>query len=91
MRRDKSDVLEAEPRLLRFLGRPDDTSPKAMAKMVFGHPLPFDRHDWIVDRGGKEVHNYTWINPLPAQSWEGTIDRHRIVPVNTQDCIVHWT
>jgi len=19
------------------------------------HPLPFDRHDWIVDRGGKEV------------------------------------
>ena len=23
--------------------------------MLFGHPAPFDRHDWTVDRGGKEV------------------------------------
>ena len=23
--------------------------------MLFGHPEPFDRHDWYVDRGGKEV------------------------------------
>ena len=23
--------------------------------MLFGHPAPFDRHDWIVDRGGAEV------------------------------------
>lgn len=53
--RDVPDVMGAEPRLLRFLGRPDDTSPKATAKMLFGHPMPFDRHDWIVDRGGKEV------------------------------------
>lgn len=45
----------SEPRLLRFLGRPDDTSPKALAKMMLGHPLPFDRHDWVVDRGGDEV------------------------------------
>lgn len=44
-----------EPRLLRFLGRPDDITPKALAKMVLGHPLPFDRHDWVVDRGGDEV------------------------------------
>lgn len=41
-----------EPRLLRFMGRPDDTTPKALAKMMLGHPLPFDRHDWVVDRGG---------------------------------------
>ncbi|CAN0289573.1 unnamed protein product, partial [Scytosiphon promiscuus] len=45
----------SEPRLLRFLGRPDDTAPKALAKMMLGHPLPFDRHDWVVDRGGDEV------------------------------------
>jgi cytochrome c heme-lyase len=41
--------------LLRFLGRPDDLSPRAQLKALFGHPKPFDRHDWYVDRGGKEV------------------------------------
>jgi hypothetical protein len=44
-----------EPKLLRFLGRPDELSPKARMKIVAGHTAPFDRHDWIVDRGGKEV------------------------------------
>ncbi|CAN0304213.1 unnamed protein product, partial [Laminaria digitata] len=48
-------VEGSEPRLLRFLGRPDDTTPKALAKMMLGHPLPFDRHDWVVDKGGDEV------------------------------------
>ncbi len=43
------------PTLLRFLGKPDDLSPKARLKMLTGHPQPFDRHDWYVDRGGKEV------------------------------------
>lgn len=23
--------------------------------MIFNHPAPFDRHDWVVDRGGQEV------------------------------------
>jgi len=45
----------SEAKLLRFLGRPDELSPKARLKMLFGHPAPFDRHDWIVDRGGKQV------------------------------------
>lgn len=51
------DVKEAgkEPKLLRFIGRPDEHSPKARLKMLFGHPEPFDRHDWVVDRGGTEV------------------------------------
>ena len=44
-----------ESKLLRFMGKPDDYSPKARIKMLFGHPAPFDRHDWIVDRGGNEV------------------------------------
>jgi cytochrome c heme-lyase len=44
-----------DPKLLRFLGKPDDLSPKARLKALFGHAEPFDRHDWIVDRGGKEV------------------------------------
>lgn len=53
--RGGSGVDGSEPRLLRFLGRPNDTAPKALAKMMLGHPLPFDRHDWVVDRGGDEV------------------------------------
>ena len=44
-----------EPKLLRFMGRPHDLSPKAQLKMLCGHTKPFDRHDWIVDRGGTEV------------------------------------
>jgi len=44
-----------EPKLLKFCGRPDELSPKARLKMLFGHPAPFDRHDWTVDRGGEEV------------------------------------
>lgn len=43
------------PRLKRFLGRPQDTSPKAYMKLALGYAAPFDRHDWVVDRNGKEV------------------------------------
>ncbi|KAH8058675.1 holocytochrome-c synthase [Aureococcus anophagefferens] len=42
----------APPRLARFTGRPTEHSPKAWLKQLFGHPKPFDRHDWIVVRGG---------------------------------------
>lgn len=39
------------PKLLKFMGRPTDLSPKAMAKhYLLGHPLPYDRHDWTVLR-----------------------------------------
>ena len=44
-----------QPKLLRFLGRPHDLSPKARLKVLFGHPEPFDRHDWVVDRKGTEI------------------------------------
>ena len=50
-----SDAIDLKPKLLRFLGKPDDLSPKARIKMIFNHSPPFDRHDWIVDRGGKEI------------------------------------
>jgi cytochrome c heme-lyase len=43
------------PRLLKFQGRPNDYSPKARFLNLLGYRLPFDRHDWIVDRCGKEV------------------------------------
>lgn len=45
------------PKLLKFMGRPSDLSPKARFKhLVFNHPLPFDRHDWTIVRDdGTEV------------------------------------
>jgi cytochrome c heme-lyase len=42
---------ESTPKLLKFQGRPTDLSPKAMLKhYLWGHPLPFDRHDWTILR-----------------------------------------
>jgi cytochrome c heme-lyase len=44
-------IDEIQPKLLKFQGRPMDLSPKAAIKYyLFGHPLPYDRHDWIVER-----------------------------------------
>jgi cytochrome c heme-lyase len=41
----------ATPKLLKFMGKPHDLSPKARFKYyVLGHPLPYDRHDWTVLR-----------------------------------------
>lgn len=44
-------------KLLKFMGRPSDLSPKARLKnLLFSHPIPFDRHDWTVLRpDGEEV------------------------------------
>ncbi|KLT44224.1 cytochrome c and c1 heme-lyase [Cutaneotrichosporon oleaginosum] len=42
-------------RLSSFVGRPRERSPKAWAKTMFGYTAPFDRHDWIVDRCGKQI------------------------------------
>lgn len=41
-----------DPKLVKFRGRPHDLSPAARWRMwVHGYPRPFDRHDWLVDRG----------------------------------------
>ena len=40
-----------EAKLLKFMGRPTDLSPKATLKhYLLGHPLPYDRHDWTILR-----------------------------------------
>ena len=44
-----------DPKLLKFRGRPKDYSPKARFLNFLGYKLPFDRHDWVVDRCGTEV------------------------------------
>jgi cytochrome c heme-lyase len=43
------------PKLLKFLGRPDELSPKAQIRRLTSGQEPFDRHDWTIDRCGKEV------------------------------------
>ena len=46
-------------KLLRFQGRPTDLSPKAFFKSTFlGHPLPFDRHDWVILRDDNTTVRY---------------------------------
>ena len=44
-----------QPKLLKFQGKPRDYSPKARMFQLLGYKLPFDRHDWTVDRCGTLV------------------------------------
>jgi len=44
-----------DPRLKSFGGKAADYSPRARIRNLMGYELPFDRHDWIVDRCGREV------------------------------------
>ncbi|XP_072560145.1 holocytochrome c-type synthase [Paramormyrops kingsleyae] len=43
------------PTLVRFGGKAKELSPRARIRSFMGYELPFDRHDWIVNRCGKEV------------------------------------
>jgi len=44
------------PLLKKFGGKAKDFSPRALFRhYILRKDLPFDRHDWIIDRGGKEV------------------------------------
>ena len=47
-------------KLVRFMGRPHDLTPKARFLSTFGgRPKPFDRHDWYITRdGGKTEVRY---------------------------------
>ncbi|KAK8107572.1 cytochrome c-type heme lyase [Apiospora kogelbergensis] len=43
------------PRLHSFSGLSTKLSPKARFNTLLGYQSPFDRHDWVVDRCGKEI------------------------------------
>ncbi|WRT66136.1 uncharacterized protein IL334_003089 [Kwoniella shivajii] len=43
------------PRLVSFVGKPKERSPKAWFKTALGYTPPFDRHDWLIDRCGTQV------------------------------------
>lgn len=83
-----------EPKLKSFAGRAKDYSPRARIRQLMGYELPFDRHDWVVDRCGKEVryiidyydgrvidkdYNFALIDVRPAMdSWENIWDRMKV-------------
>ena len=48
-----------DPKLVRFVGRPKDLSPKAWfnSRVLFTHE-PFDRHDWYVEAEDGEPRRY---------------------------------
>lgn len=59
----------APTRLVKFVGKPKEFSPKALFMNFLGYKLPFDRHDWIVDRCGREVRyviDFYNAAPLPG-------------------------
>ncbi|KAI1136797.1 cytochrome c and c1 heme-lyase [Hypoxylon sp. FL0543] len=43
------------PRLHSFSGLSARMTPKARLNTLLGYQAPFDRHDWVVDRCGKEI------------------------------------
>ncbi|KAI1329339.1 cytochrome c/c1 heme-lyase [Xylariaceae sp. FL0255] len=43
------------PRLHSFSGLSTQLSPRARFNTFLGYQAPFDRHDWVVDRCGKEI------------------------------------
>lgn len=82
------------PKLKRFNGDATNFTPRARIRHWLGYELPFDRHDWIVDRCGKEVHyvidyyegeldsktgNFALLDVRPAMdSLENIWDRMRV-------------
>ncbi|RIB30441.1 cytochrome c/c1 heme-lyase [Gigaspora rosea] len=43
------------PKLVKFQGKAKNITPKARLFNLLGYKLPFDRHDWVIDRCGKQV------------------------------------
>eukprot|EP00962_Isochrysis_galbana_P027541 scaffold8641_cov134-Isochrysis_galbana.AAC.21 len=59
-------------KLVRFGGRPDEPTAKARFYGAMGYKPPFDRHDWVVERCGKEVRGRRafepWACPRQAEA-----------------------
>merc|ERR1711953_712483 len=82
------------PMLKSFGGKAKYFSPRARIRGWMGYEMPFDRHDWIIDRGGKEVryiidyydgeldpgsHRFAQLDVRPAlDSFEAVADRFKV-------------
>ncbi|XP_076813401.1 holocytochrome c-type synthase-like isoform X2 [Clavelina lepadiformis] len=89
------------PKLLKFGGKAKEFSPRARVRSWMGYQLPFDRHDWIVDRCGKHVryiidyydggkvdpdtHEFTLLDVRPA------FDSFGAVWDRMKACYMRWT
>jgi len=63
------------PKLVSFKGNAKKFTPRARIRQVLGYGLPFDRHDWIVDRCGQPIHyviDYYDNGPVDPRSSEFT-------------------
>jgi len=69
--------------LLKFCGRPHDYTPSARVWHWLGADLPFDRHDWVVDRCGTEVR---YVIDYYYKEGSGKIDKNGN---RTSDISVH--
>ncbi|KAI8825962.1 cytochrome c/c1 heme-lyase [Fimicolochytrium jonesii] len=84
----------AQPKLVKFQGKPKEYTPKARIRQLMGYTLPFDRHDWTVDRCGTTVEYVIdfysgaqeggegkasfFLDVRPKMSVEGVVDRFRM-------------
>jgi len=82
------------PKLKSFGGKAKDFSPRARVRNLMGYELPFDRHDWIVDRCGQDVryvidyydggevhadYKFALLDVRPAMdSWQNCWDRMKV-------------
>lgn len=84
------EVVSKETKLLKFQGRPSDLSPKAWFKhYLLGHPLPFDRHDWVVLRSDGSTIRYVldyYYNEPDAE--EGNNSEYNSRPSSSQTLLV---
>ncbi|CAD5117552.1 DgyrCDS6314 [Dimorphilus gyrociliatus] len=71
-----------KPKLKSFGGKAKDFSPRARIRSWLGYELPFDRHDWIIDRNGRDVsedYTFTILDVRPAlDSLDAVWDRMRV-------------
>jgi len=71
-------------KLKRFSGKAKDFSWKAKVRGWMGYELPFDRHDWIIDRCGKErtyVIDY-YDGPMDHDTYQFSVMDVRPHPLN---------
>jgi len=82
------------PKLKSFGGKAKYFSPRAQFRGWMGYEMPFDRHDWIVERCGKEVryiidyydgemqpgtHEFALLDVRPAlDSFDAVYDRVKV-------------
>ncbi|XP_050422147.1 holocytochrome c-type synthase [Adelges cooleyi] len=65
------------PKLKSFGGKAKDYSPRARIRNWMGYEMPFDRHDWVVDRCGKDVRyviDYYSINKTETKHQVAALD-----------------